>query len=301
MLQVLKLFLVILLVFPGLGLASELVLKSGEKLEGKIVEQKDRYVKFDTGVGVVMTYYTDEINTIDGQSLQIREPIKIIETTVQEKKPLSSDNDYVITNEEKSEYSAAFSFLLNMLKNGDLNNPSSFAALNQFKAKYSKSPLGGDAQYVFLLMEFCGSAIAKKESEAKQEIDNMQKFIQVHPNGTVNQLTKQIWSDILGEKSSWVLNIPNNLVLDYMLGFAAVHSQDYETCIKHYSILKNHLNFYNENKEEIKGLVNEVYAGLSVSYLLLHKNDDLKVLAKEAKEKFPEDAGLNNQFQKMLN
>ena len=114
MLQVLKLFLVILLVFPGLGLASELVLKSGEKLEGKIVEQKDRYVKFDTGVGVVMTYYTDEINTIDGQSLQIREPIKIIETTVQEKKPLSSDNDYVITNEEKSEYSAAFSFLLNM-------------------------------------------------------------------------------------------------------------------------------------------------------------------------------------------
>jgi len=62
--------ILIFLIIPSLVLASEVVLKSGQKVEGKIVEQKDKYVKFDSGVGVVMTYYIDEIDTIDGQKLQ---------------------------------------------------------------------------------------------------------------------------------------------------------------------------------------------------------------------------------------
>ena len=44
--------------------ASEIVLKSGQKIEGKIIEQTDKYVKIDTAFGVPMTYYTDEIKSV---------------------------------------------------------------------------------------------------------------------------------------------------------------------------------------------------------------------------------------------
>ena len=66
--MIVKLFF-ILLIIPDLAYASEVVLKSGQKLEGKIIEQTDKYVKFDAGVGVPMTYYNDEISTIDGQKI----------------------------------------------------------------------------------------------------------------------------------------------------------------------------------------------------------------------------------------
>ena len=59
--------LVMFLLFHTMVFASEVVLKSGQKLEGKIVEQTDKYVKFDSGVGVVTTYYIDEIDNIDGK------------------------------------------------------------------------------------------------------------------------------------------------------------------------------------------------------------------------------------------
>ena len=54
---IIKLFLIIFLLLPGWAFANEIVLKSGEKVEGKVIEQTDKYVKFDAGVGVVMTYY----------------------------------------------------------------------------------------------------------------------------------------------------------------------------------------------------------------------------------------------------
>jgi len=50
--------------FPPYVFASEIVLKSGQKIEGKILEQTDKYVKIDTGVGVPITYYMDEVNSI---------------------------------------------------------------------------------------------------------------------------------------------------------------------------------------------------------------------------------------------
>jgi hypothetical protein len=55
----------------SLVLASEVVLKSGQKIEGKIVEQTDKYVKIDPGVGIATKYYSDEIDTVDGQKLQV--------------------------------------------------------------------------------------------------------------------------------------------------------------------------------------------------------------------------------------
>ena len=59
----------VVFLIPSLLCASEVILKSGQKMEGKIIEQTDKYIKLDAGVGVVMTYYADEIDTVDGQKL----------------------------------------------------------------------------------------------------------------------------------------------------------------------------------------------------------------------------------------
>jgi hypothetical protein len=77
---IIKLSLGVLLILPSLVLASEVVLKSGRKLEGKIIEQTDKYLKFDLGIGVETTYYTDEVDTLDGQKLKSStSPTQIIE------------------------------------------------------------------------------------------------------------------------------------------------------------------------------------------------------------------------------
>jgi len=71
MCKITRLLVIIFCLAPSLVSASEVVLKSGQKLEGKIVAQTVKYIKLDSGIGVVMTYYSDEINTLDGNKLQL--------------------------------------------------------------------------------------------------------------------------------------------------------------------------------------------------------------------------------------
>jgi hypothetical protein len=61
-------------ILPSLLHASELILKSGQKIEGKILEKTDKYVNIDSGLGVGITYYVDEIDTLDGQKLLLPAP-----------------------------------------------------------------------------------------------------------------------------------------------------------------------------------------------------------------------------------
>jgi len=42
-------------------------LNSGDEIEGKIIEQTDDYIRVDTGIGFYVTYYLDEIKTIEGK------------------------------------------------------------------------------------------------------------------------------------------------------------------------------------------------------------------------------------------
>jgi len=65
---ILKLFLVVFLLLPTWVFASEIILKSGQKIEGKIIEQTDKYVKIDFD-GMHMTYYMDEIESIDAKTV----------------------------------------------------------------------------------------------------------------------------------------------------------------------------------------------------------------------------------------
>jgi len=60
---------------PSLVMASELVLKDGRVVDGKIIEQTPKYIKLDIDGGLgKMTYYSDEIDTVDGQKFQTLAP-----------------------------------------------------------------------------------------------------------------------------------------------------------------------------------------------------------------------------------
>lgn len=60
------LFLIILFLFPILVSAETITLKSGKTVEGKLIEKTDKYIKIDFQ-GIPLTYYLDEIESIDGQ------------------------------------------------------------------------------------------------------------------------------------------------------------------------------------------------------------------------------------------
>ncbi|MDP2905858.1 MAG: hypothetical protein Q8O22_06125, partial [Candidatus Omnitrophota bacterium] len=47
--------------------AETIILKSGKKIEGKIVERTDKYIKVDSGIGVDVIYFLDEIGKIEGE------------------------------------------------------------------------------------------------------------------------------------------------------------------------------------------------------------------------------------------
>lgn len=57
------LLLIIILCSPVLSSAETIILKSGKKVEGKVIEKTDKYVKIDF-LGVPITYFMDEIERI---------------------------------------------------------------------------------------------------------------------------------------------------------------------------------------------------------------------------------------------
>lgn len=62
------LWLLISLYFPTFIFAETILLKSGKTVEGKLLEKTDKYIKIDFD-GVPLTYFFDEIESIDGQPL----------------------------------------------------------------------------------------------------------------------------------------------------------------------------------------------------------------------------------------
>lgn len=70
------LLLVLSLYFPVLAFAETIYLKSGKTVEGEILEKTDKYIEIDFQ-GVPLTYYFDEIESIDDET-DTKESIKNI-------------------------------------------------------------------------------------------------------------------------------------------------------------------------------------------------------------------------------
>lgn len=62
------LILLLVLCFPVSIFAETVLLKSGQSVEGKLIERNDKYIEIDFQ-DVMLTYYWDEIENIDGKSV----------------------------------------------------------------------------------------------------------------------------------------------------------------------------------------------------------------------------------------
>jgi len=68
--------LIILICFiPTFSSAETVNLTSGKIIEGTIIDRTNDYIKIDAGIGIEMTYYLDEIESIDGKSLMQNRPL----------------------------------------------------------------------------------------------------------------------------------------------------------------------------------------------------------------------------------
>ncbi|MCX5705006.1 MAG: tetratricopeptide repeat protein [Candidatus Omnitrophica bacterium] len=65
-----SLSIICLFFFAGISFAEIISLKSGKTVEGKIIEETDKYIKLDFE-GVLLTYFLDEIVAIDGKSVTV--------------------------------------------------------------------------------------------------------------------------------------------------------------------------------------------------------------------------------------
>lgn len=96
--KLLILLLTISLCFPALIFAETIVLKSGKIVGGKIIEKTDKYIKIDR-YGVPITYFFDEIDTIDGINLhkntnELKEATNLTNNKFNEETSLSNRNIY---------------------------------------------------------------------------------------------------------------------------------------------------------------------------------------------------------------
>jgi tetratricopeptide (TPR) repeat protein len=55
--------------FTNICLAETIRLKSGEEIEGKVIERTDKYIKMNFDDGIALTYYIDEIGSIIGNEI----------------------------------------------------------------------------------------------------------------------------------------------------------------------------------------------------------------------------------------
>lgn len=88
--KVLGLFLFFLSIF-GFVFAETIVFKTGRQIQGTVIERTDHYITVDSGTGITLTYYLDEIESIGGQEVVLPEKEAIFEFdySYQEQEPES--------------------------------------------------------------------------------------------------------------------------------------------------------------------------------------------------------------------
>jgi len=78
----------LLIWFPSNALASVIKLNSGKTIEREITYRDDEMIKVDSGYGIDITYYFDEIESIDGQPPILIEESVAIDMLIVEPEPI---------------------------------------------------------------------------------------------------------------------------------------------------------------------------------------------------------------------
>lgn len=97
------LVLLICLCLPVFTFAETIVLKSGKTIEGKLIEKTDKYIKIDFQ-GVPLTYFFDEIESIDGTLIGTpKQPVTVEILNPEYVKPPKIEDNIEINSESTLE------------------------------------------------------------------------------------------------------------------------------------------------------------------------------------------------------
>jgi len=102
------LFVLAFVLFTGYVEANTIILDSGKTYEGAIVERGDNYIKVDLDVGVPITFYLDEIDSIDGKPLEEEVPEAVVVEEPDDAQILFVDEGKSFIWEVKSDTTTAY-------------------------------------------------------------------------------------------------------------------------------------------------------------------------------------------------
>jgi len=157
---------VAVLLFPAFTYSEVITLKSGEKVEGKITERTNEYIKMDF-YGVSLTYFLDEIKDVDGEKVSFSTQNK---EALQEQKITPSGDEktqFVPPAQKKAEHSQAFDKAIEIAdENQHVRTKNTLEIL--LRSLTAEVEIPNDVKYVRLKFDDCVE-ILKKITEVNYE------------------------------------------------------------------------------------------------------------------------------------
>jgi|GEM_PF-469913 len=242
----------LLLVVPLVCFAETVVLKSGKTLQGKIVEKTDKYVKIEVA-GVAITYFMDEIKSIDG-----KEPI----VSASKNNNLTDATSYFksgvmhASQEKFKEAEKEFRTALK-LNNFDSDCEEALRIINDFNNKLISEEYAG---------VFFKGAYYLVQGEHQKAIQEFEKAIQINPNYDAAYQNLGVTQLSSGRSEEAIINLqkaiqlnPNNAVNYFSLASL------YQSLGKLQEALRNY-----QKSLEIDSDYVQACCGIGTSYMMLN-------------------------------
>ena len=287
-----KKLIAILLLFLLSGtpiFAEIIVLKSGKKVEGKIIEKTDKNIKIDVE-GISITYYPEDIVTIDGKSVLFSNQQL---APAQNKADIGKQNQ----NNDLIDHKDIFEKRLDAF-NPDFTEQQIEAAANEllrFSNEYPNSKFAIDAKYIYKALAFIGAVGLGHKENALAYLKELEDIAASHPNGSLNEFTcKKMQKSF--PKFGGDICIPYKYFIPFLRAYRGVQSKDYQEAISNLSSIKDKLDYASDNTGT---LAYDIYFPLVLSYYKSNELDKAKEVAKEAIAKFP-NTQLEQEMQKFL-
>ncbi|MDP8212953.1 MAG: hypothetical protein P9X22_06670 [Candidatus Zapsychrus exili] len=171
--------------------ADTITLSSGDIIEGNIVEKTDDYIKIDSGYGVEITYYLDEIKNIDYKEIELE-----TESTISEQE-LEEDYEYIESEYEHVE---------DVLEEDTLNVKNSMGNKGDFTKGNNDAPKKyeiGKSQEDYLFYKIQQESVEKKEKKEWEEGEYLSSQINKQIQGHFNSVKMLVGTLINKLKSRW--------------------------------------------------------------------------------------------------
>jgi tetratricopeptide (TPR) repeat protein len=292
------------LCFPYSAFAETVILKSGKKVEGKIIKKTDKYIQVDFP-GVPLTYLLDEIESIEGGTLSL----PIIEEELPVQRPVAKEEksqDYNVSDHKDIFEERLSQFVNNskaVLEHSSLTSKEVVTAtkssneLWNFSDDYPNSRFADDARHVVSMIMFLGALGVNSKDKAEKWIEKMQELVSRYPDGRIEDFTIakfKFWFPYGYTHES----IPYSYIVTYMKGFSGVVFKDYDSVINNFEFLKDKLDY---SKDKTGLIASEIYTYLVLNYAQLGRTEKAKRIAKEAIERFPNNSHLRPSMEQFIN